>query len=68
MNKKLDIIREPDGVELTVINRDPSPEEREAMSAYIAKRKAEIAKIKRRRERAASNRASTNVSRGSITL
>ncbi len=64
MNKKLDIIREPHGVELTVINRDPSPEERKAMSAYIAQRKLEIQKLLKRREKAAAKRAASKAADG----
>ncbi|MEY3444735.1 MAG: hypothetical protein RLZZ519_3016 [Bacteroidota bacterium] len=51
------IVREPEGVEFTVINRDMTEKERQLLSAYIAKDKLRMAKLKKRRETAAAKRA-----------
>ena len=50
----MEFIREPKGVDFEVINRDLTEEERQRMSAYIAKRKLEVAKILKRSEAAAA--------------
>ena len=43
-------IREPKGVDFTVINREMTAEERKALSAFIVQEKLRIAKLKKRRE------------------
>jgi hypothetical protein len=53
------IIREPKGVDFTVINREMTAEERTALSAFIVQEKLRIAKLKKRREKAAEKRAAS---------
>ena len=50
-------IREPEGVDFTVIPWEMTDEERKQVSAYIAKEKVRMAKLKKRREAAAAKRA-----------
>lgn len=55
------LIREPKGVDFFVINRELTPEERAEVSAYIAKEKLRMAKLKKRREaREAKKAAATS--------
>jgi hypothetical protein len=58
------IVKEPEGVELTVINREMTEEERRYLSAYIAKEKLRLAKLKKRRETAEAKRAATKSQSG----
>ena len=56
-------IREPEGVDFTVIPWEMTDEERKQVSAYIAKRKLEVAKILKRREAAAAKRAAAKIAK-----
>jgi hypothetical protein len=42
-------IKEPKGVDFTVINREMTQDEKKKLSDFIAKRKMEISKIRKKR-------------------
>ena len=43
-------IKEPKGVDFTVVNRDMTKEERQKLSKFIAKRKKEIAETQTKKQ------------------
>jgi hypothetical protein len=56
------LIREPKDVDFTVEPWEPTPDELKALSAFIVQEKLRIAKLKKRREKAAAKREEAKAS------